>query len=203
MNNPLPTVVSIALFAVAAAAQPAPTLIADLNPGIGSSLPKQLTSFRGQVWFVATLPGTNHGLWRSDGTTAGTVQVPGIDLVTQLRVVGDLLFIVGRDTTTFQNGLFRSDGSSLTFLTAVGVFPDTMVPFAGKAWFLGGGGGIASLWSSDGTSGGTVAVAPVAISTFGATLVATSERLYYVATDAANGFEPQQGFRLRGRGIGI
>jgi len=80
------------------------TLVADVFPGIQSngipwgSYPHHLTPVNGSLYFIASHP-THPGLWRSDGTTSGTVPVPGyrgsmygtLDLLT--RNEGSLYYI--------------------------------------------------------------------------------------------------------------
>lgn len=56
--------------------QPTPTLVKDIYPADGgNSGPEDLTAFAGRVWFSAYEPSTGTELYRSDGTTAGTVRV--------------------------------------------------------------------------------------------------------------------------------
>src|SRR5262245_15225099 len=53
---------------------PSANLVADIMPGSADSFPSQLTDVSGTLFF------TSHGaLWKSDGTTAGTVQLASFD----------------------------------------------------------------------------------------------------------------------------
>lgn len=49
--------------------------IKDIRPGSGSSNPRNLISYNGLVYFSAdtSITGNNPKLWRSDGTSAGTI----------------------------------------------------------------------------------------------------------------------------------
>lgn len=50
-------------------------LVKDIHPGNGNSYPKALAEFNGSLYFSVTsssIPITFHGLWKSDGTEAGT-----------------------------------------------------------------------------------------------------------------------------------
>ncbi|HEY0371539.1 MAG TPA: ELWxxDGT repeat protein, partial [Thermoanaerobaculia bacterium] len=55
------------------------SLVKDINPGGGASVPFFLTTYRGQLYFVAN-DGT-HGfeLWKSDGTAAGTMMLKNLN----------------------------------------------------------------------------------------------------------------------------
>ncbi len=53
-------------------------LVRDINPGLGDSGARSLTNVNGTLYFQAS-DGTNGTeLWKSDGTSAGTVQVRDI-----------------------------------------------------------------------------------------------------------------------------
>ncbi|MFK5857282.1 MAG: hypothetical protein QM503_14215, partial [Bacteroidota bacterium] len=71
-----------------------PVLVKDINPGISSSSPKNLTEFAGKLYFGN---GNAEGLWMTDGTDVGTVQTDGgvsigYDFVSELTVHNNQLF---------------------------------------------------------------------------------------------------------------
>ncbi len=142
-------------------------MLLDVYPGPGGSRPEQFTMMGGFLYFAAV-----GGLWKTDGTAAGTVQQPGqakaLRLLTQF---GSHVYFAGHTTTT-NHEVFRSDG------TATG----TQLFFEGKPG-TGSGGPLAfaagpsklyfaiytsagqQLFSSDGTTAGTVAIAQIARNT--------------------------------------
>src|ERR1700730_15023170 len=55
-----------------------PHLLKDINPGVGSSFPSQFVEVKGTAFFAATDPVHGTELWKSNGTTLGTVFVKDI-----------------------------------------------------------------------------------------------------------------------------
>ena len=90
-----------------------PSLIKDINPGAESSNPEQLTNINGVLSFVTN----NNELWKSDGTTQGTVQIPtnlfgdSVIEINNLTSFNDNLFLVARlgSGNDIQNTLFKTD----------------------------------------------------------------------------------------------
>ena len=80
------------------------------------STPREFTSFRGQLYFVADVPGTGSELWTSDGTPKSTVLVKDIrpgkegSVPGGLTVVGNRLFFAADDGEHGRE-LWRSDGT--------------------------------------------------------------------------------------------
>jgi len=81
-------------------------LLADLYPGSASSQPAGFESGNGEIWFTARVPAPGSEptrLFRTDGTVAGTVEVPvpsDVEVSTywgQGAVVGSRFFFTGRD----------------------------------------------------------------------------------------------------------
>jgi ELWxxDGT repeat protein len=144
-------------------------MVKDINPG-GSSYPGGysyiggLTEISGTLYFPAFDDTHGYGLWRSDGTEAGT------SLVKQLGSFGDLIFplIDVRGTLYFgfydhsaHSGLWRSDGTEAGTVVIKQGFVGTLefTDFRRTLSFLGDDGlrGPA-LWRSDGTAPGTTMV---------------------------------------------
>lgn len=88
-------------------------LVADLNPGVGSSSPRDFYRMDSYTYFVAT-DGTGAAqLWKTDGTTSGTVvltQFPPGSTVGQIISAEGKLYCAANDTV---NGLevWRYDGT--------------------------------------------------------------------------------------------
>lgn len=53
-------------------------LVADINPGTGSSNPSDLTAIGDTLYFVATAPGLGREVWQTDGSTSGTRNLANI-----------------------------------------------------------------------------------------------------------------------------
>ncbi len=150
---------------------PGTTLVRDLVPGFSSSQPSTLTSWRGFVWFLADDEIGRRNLWRTDGTSAGTVldpvtSFPELELIpgeVGLTVAGDQLFItteflgenlyvkpdpgvLGVPLASFGNGVFGGSTGVLKQLATVG----SRLVFNGSTANVG-----AEPWVSDGTLAGT------------------------------------------------
>ena len=88
-------------------------MVKDIYSGSDGSDPEHLTAFGNEVYFEA-YNGT-HQLWKTDGTSSGTVQVKefnGNALPGDFTVLGNTLFFTAE---TIANGreLWRTDGLSL------------------------------------------------------------------------------------------
>jgi ELWxxDGT repeat protein len=157
-------------------------LLKDINPGIGDSLPMQMTSLGSLALFEATDPTNGTELWATDGTPTGTVLVKDINplaassspncgsvsLCNGFTVMGSFIYFAANDGT---NGieLWRSDGTTANTLmvaninTAVGAgsSPQEFGVLGSTLLFRADGGtalGGPELWKSDGTPGGTTSL---------------------------------------------
>ena len=163
-------------------------LVKDLVPGQGAYNLGSFTNVAGTLFFVAASApqgGTQTGLWRSDGTAAGTTLVKevGVEFPT---AVGSILYFGSED------GLWRSDGTASGTMMVKG--------FAGNApcarevcWPINVAGTLFftaatdpthwGLWRSDGTAAGTTLVKPgvAAISR-----IAVGATLYFATLDYGN-----------------
>lgn len=139
------------------------SLVKDLVPGSSHSLPRELISFNGLLYFTATTPTTGQELFRSNGTSAGTVLVK--DFVAgsssssprALRTHAGKLYLNAFGASL--SGLWQSDG------TTAGTMPASIaagVPGFVSADFVALGSRIVvqsenangrELWSSDGVTG--------------------------------------------------
>jgi hypothetical protein len=137
-------------------------MVADINPGAGGSEPREVTAVGGEVFFLTrTDPTAGQELWKTDGTSAGTVRVAGPPRtppgMSALTAANGMVFFTGAGlggTASFTRQLWRSDG------TADGTVPilDAWVRHLGDVQssfvFVDDG-----LWASDGSVAGTGQVA--------------------------------------------
>lgn len=137
--------------------------VADINPGLLSSIPLALTEVGDELYFRAITVDSGFEVWHSDGTTDGTQQVRDIN--------------PGPDGSTL-NGDFTNVG-----ITDVG----------GVAYFRATDGVHGEeLWRSDGTEAGTQLVAdlnPGAPSSAPLHLAAVDDTLYLSLDDGVTGWE--------------
>lgn len=145
-------------------------LFFDINQFGVSSVPDSLIEFNSEVFFVANDGNSGSELWKSDGTTEGTVRVadinpgPGGSLPEDLTVVGNELFFTAIDGDD-EIDLWKSDG---TEAGTVRVFDADAVDVFELSQLTASGGNLFftayqqatgyELWVSDGTSTGTVLV---------------------------------------------
>jgi ELWxxDGT repeat protein len=197
-------------------------LVKDIFPGSdsfgtpNSSFPQNLTNFNGTLFFRADDGVSGQELWKSDGTTAGTVLVKDIlpgaggSAPTNLTAVGNILFFSADDAI---NGieLWKSDGTApgtvlvkdiFTGLSFFGVpnssFPSNLTA-VGNTLFFSAADGVngTELWKSDGTTAGTVMVKDinpgpddsVQFDSNSGDFTAVGNTLFFPADDGVNGTE--------------
>lgn len=150
------------------------TLVADINPGSADAFPAgndfYLTNVNGELFFTAN-DGT-HGweLWKSDGTTAGTVLVadiyPGANgsYPGSLTNINGTLLFSGSDAP-YSDRLWKSDGTATGTVALSGgnLYPSNLTNANGTLFFTApdNGYGANALWKSDGTVAGTVRIARI------------------------------------------
>ncbi|HRP56696.1 ELWxxDGT repeat protein [Agriterribacter sp.] len=156
-------------------------MVQDINPGSGDSYPISLTDVNGELYFSVTttsIPFASRGLWKTDGTAAGT----GLVVSTYSNSVGFGYImpdnLINANSTIFFRGdwpslggsstLWKSDGteggtvmvSTNASRFPYGIQPSDLTAFNNEVYFaakIEGEGG-AGLWKSDGTEAGTVMV---------------------------------------------
>jgi len=143
----------------------------DVLPGAGSSDPSSFVLFHDSIYFCAT-----NGLWKTDGTEAGTVQVKADVYALGLVVAGSQMFFAGASTAT-GNELWVSDGTAggTRMVTETNPGPSDSVLYQSSLTALGDRvlfDGIDSqhgteLWISDGTAAGTHVVRDIYAGTGG------------------------------------
>ncbi len=156
-------------------------LVKDINPGAAGALPLlaiTITDVNGTAFFNADDGTIGLELWKSDGTTAGTVLVKDINagpdsslpLAPSLTNVNGTLFF-GADESTAGLELWKSDGTAggTVLVKDINPGPSGSLPLAsptpemtninGTLFFRASDGvnGF-ELWKSDGTAAGTVLV---------------------------------------------
>ena len=142
--------------------------------------PVGLVSFGAKAAFTANDPFGRSGVWVTDGTGAGTLQLPGVtgssDGVPMAAMPDGRLAFIARNTSGV-SAVFVTDGETVTELQVPGTNPATLAPRAvmvlGMRLLFDGvtAGGGRVLFASDGTGAGTtvlrtgVALSPFVIAT--------------------------------------
>lgn len=188
-------------------------LLADINKGKGDSYDTIInyTIFGSSLLFTANDGSTKHGdeLWKTDGTTAGTILVKDINSginsgrPESLTLFGTSVFFSADDGINGRE-LWKTNGTSagtvlvkdiLSTIPNFGSSPTGFYPFNGKLYFdaLDLTSGI-ELYSTDGTTAGTGIVKDI-YSGFNSSIpnLALAEtignKFYFTAADASNGNE--------------
>ncbi|WP_375765007.1 hypothetical protein NR798_25155 [Archangium gephyra] len=150
------------------------SLLKDIVPGPETSDPAELTDVDGTL-FLTTLPFPNPGgvveLWKSDGTTGGTVFVKTLFLGDYLgeyafpTSANGLFFYLAAESQEGGIELWRSDGTpegtfQLKDINPTGhSYPEGLTEAEGTLFFSAANGeGNRGLWKSDGTPEGTVLI---------------------------------------------
>jgi ELWxxDGT repeat protein len=178
-------------------------MLKDINAGPEHSAPKFLTVFKGALFFAAINGVTNNGseLWKSDGTTAGTVLFKDINPgqlgsnPEHLTAVGDTLFFGAN-----RSQLWRSDGTPEGTIIVKDIYPgggasgrpQQLTAVNGKLFFIANDGTNGwELWVSDGTESGTVMVKDIypGSGSYPESLTPFNGALYFTATNNESGRE--------------
>jgi ELWxxDGT repeat protein len=112
------------------------TLIRDINPGINSSYPQDITPINGLVYFSADNGSNGRELWKSDGTAIGTQMVSNIN--PEVTVLGQTLI----QSSNPQN--ITAVGNTVYFSALYNNLSNPSYPYYGR-----------ELWKSNGTGLGT------------------------------------------------
>lgn len=197
--------VLLALPVRAIAPEPPALLLRDIRAGGDPSAsfgPMELTPVGGALFFTSW---TGDGLWKTDGTAAGTVLVKNLRLVQRLVNVNGTLFFQG-DDGTHGGELWKSDGTTAGTVMVRDVRPG---PADGPTSRVAVHGGVAyfamstatsaagALWKSDGTEAGTVLVKDFSAlgsdvftpSVNAGFMLGAGPYLYFQAQEGANGQE--------------
>jgi ELWxxDGT repeat protein len=163
------------------------------RPGFGwnepiHSNPTELTNVNGTLYFV-----TADGLWKSDGTDAGTVLLKPILAASHLVNNAGTLFLAG-SLANQPMELWKSNGTEATTVLAKGApasmpggaNPQQTLNVNGTLYFVAGNetSGYA-LWKSTGTNAGTTLVKQVGPGLN--TLTNANGKVFFLANDGTNG----------------
>ena len=181
-----------------------------------SSFPDRLTAVGNTLFFKATNGQNGFELWKSNGTSSGTVMVKDINSGSlgqatsnpnHLTEMGGTLYFSAMDTSNNGHQLWKSDGtaSGTVMVTAInsggtanpGIHTDGFVVMNNNLYFSADDGpnGV-ELWKSDGTASGTVMVKDITSGSAGSFSytpavkpVVMNNELYFNANDGINGYE--------------
>ncbi|MCA9457750.1 MAG: hypothetical protein KC587_13885, partial [Nitrospira sp.] len=144
-------------------------LVRNLN-GVSNSWPRWLTNVNGTLFFTAVdfipITGSFNGLFKSDGTSAGTVLVKEVSSAVDLTRVGNKLYFRALNTSVGYQP-YISDGTTAgtralkpdLFLNSLASEGPWFTDVNGIAFFSANDGITGTeLWKSDGTEAGTVLV---------------------------------------------
>jgi ELWxxDGT repeat protein len=180
--------------------------VADINPGLANGNPQQLTNVNGTLFFAANDGTSGLELWKSDGSTAGTLKVKDINPgsagsnPSSLTNVNGTLFFIASDGTGAAE-LWKSDGTAAgTVLVkdinpgaTAALIPSSLTNVGGKLFFAANDGVSGwELWESDGTTAGTSEVKDINAGASGAypsSLTNVNGTLYFSADDGVTGRE--------------
>ena len=169
-----------------------------------SSSPGDLTNLNGTLFFTANDGPQSRGLWKSDGTAAGTALVkntspPGPNSAQYMRNVNGTLFFSANDWTTGDE-LWKSDGTAAGTVLVKDInpgggasHPTKLTNANGTLYFVADDGTHGrELWKSDGTANGTVLVKdinPGAADSILYYLTLAGGHLFFSANDGVHGAE--------------
>jgi ELWxxDGT repeat protein len=176
-------------------------LLLDINPGAGSSNPAHMVVIGSEAYFTANDGTHANALWKTNGTTAGTVMVADINNSSPywLTNVGGTLFFDANDGTHGYE-LWKSNGSAAgTFMLqdinpgSASSNPKYLTNVNGTLFFSADDGTHgAELWKSDGTPAGTVMVKdinPGGGGSYPVGLTSVNGTVYFGANDGVHGYE--------------
>jgi ELWxxDGT repeat protein len=179
-------------------------LVADLAPGPEASSPGAIVSLGARIVFSAQLAGSSgRELYASNGTLAGTTLLRDINPGTASSNIAAFVLLGSyayfkADDGVHGNELWRTDGTQQGTSLVV-----DLVPGIGSGLFGGprvsndilflDGGDLGAPHRSDGTAGGTKAVAPAGVATTApsapSAYVVAGDRVFFSATDGKHGRE--------------
>jgi ELWxxDGT repeat protein len=185
------------------------SLVKDINPTAGGAYAyefMEMTFHNGNIYFLHNATFDKYILYKSDGSTAGSVAIKEFSYVGEMESSGDYLYFAADelsatgDPTPYGRELWRSDGTAEGTQLVKDIYPGTsgsnprnLTNVNGTLFFAANNGvnGI-EIWKSNGTATGTVIVKDilrVSGSSNPQSLVALNGKLYFRANDGVNGYE--------------
>jgi ELWxxDGT repeat protein len=136
------------------------SLLKDINGDpTKSSRIEQLTEVGKNAYFVANDSVGKVGLWKTDGTNSGTIQVTNQDALNLTNINGTLFYSSGKDIFKIS-----PDGINTKVFSGVGknsIFANSFRNVNGNLFFLADNSVTSgNLWRTDGTPEGTVNLSP-------------------------------------------
>jgi ELWxxDGT repeat protein len=182
------------------------TMVKDMAPGTYSEDIyayefTEMTLHNGNLYFLY-----NYNLYKSDGTSAGTVLVKTFDFIGDLESSGSFLYFAAMEVDPTGEGdpfgveLWRTDGSDSGTVMIKDIYPGqsysspkNLRDVNGTLFFVANNGvNGAELWRSNGASATTMMVKDI-LKVSGSSnpqeLVAANGKLYFTANDGMNGYE--------------
>jgi ELWxxDGT repeat protein len=157
------------------------SILKDINTGTLGPLNQpdvvRFVAMNGSIYFTVASQWLGAQLWKTTGGPGSTVLVAQLEppgpqavysVVQDLTVVGNTLFFVAYDPSSYTFYLWKSDGTTAgtaivpaSFTGDIEPIPENLIRFNGELYFdvYDNVSSNASLWKSDGTAAGTVMVA--------------------------------------------
>lgn len=183
------------------------TLVKNIFPGNGSSYPASLFAWNSNLYFSADDGVNGKELWKSDGTTAGTVLVTDIlpgsghSEPSGFSALGGSIVLFMADNGTLGYELWRTNGTAAGTVLVKdictgpeGSYPSKMTLVGGTAYFSAYTPDTGNeLWKTNGTDAGTLLVKDIELGPTGSKprhFSAGTTRIYFSAFTTATGYEP-------------
>lgn len=173
-----------------------PSLLADINttPAGFSVNGSNFAELGGQAYFFDSVSGQTTSLWRTDGTTGGTISVADVSGTDLIRAGDRLYFFAHADELWSSDG--TAGGTRLVTEMQPGEgrgFPRDPAVIGNRLYFIADDGTHGrELWRTDGTPEGTQMVrdiAPGAAASTPEALTDVNGNLFFTATDGTFGRE--------------
>lgn len=191
-------------FTLYKAQTPSLNRLTDICVGSCSGV-RNIGSYNGIIYFSGQTPTNSVGLWKTDGTTAGTVLIKEVspsfssaaNYIDEGPVTSNGLFFFGASTSgSIGYSLWRSDGTAAGTFTLTGTInPTSIIELNGFVVFMGEDAVSGNeLWRSDGTVAGTYMIKDIYLGTNSGVSYLDYEgvlnnKLFFSANDGTHGKE--------------